>query len=751
MLGAPAKAEGEHQELVLSALDDVLRSKSFSGSPRLSQFLRHTVEHTLRGELTELKEICIGMAVFGKAASYDPKEEPIVRVEARRLRARLDEYYSLAGKNDPVRIHLPKGGYLATFEEMHATIAAETEPPAGELPRIVVEPRAAVNIAAIAAPLTEGSPPVADRRPGGSARILIIVMVSLIAFSAGIVAMLLSRMSNPKVLHFEHITPLTSYPGNEMQPAISHDGRQFAFVWGGEKGDNYDIYVKLLDLGTPVRLTIDAAHDLAPRWAPDDRFLSFIRVSEQGMGVFVLPALGGAERKIAEINMPSAWKADGLQVQVGSGAAWSADGTQLIVTDEEVSHLGTAALYAIPLDGSPRRRITSPPNLAHDFNAVVAHNGREIAFVRETSNSSGDLFLSDMDGSHLRRITFDQMRIRGVAWTPGDRALVFSSNRGGADELWQVSANGGAPQRIAAKGYEVAYPSLSSDGSMLAYTSTAQNWNIWRVPASSPGAPAAAPQILIASSGRNNSPRYSPDGKNIAFISDRSGAWELWVADSEGHGLRQLTSFEGPMVGTPNWSPDSRYLVFDARPKGRSVIFTVALNGGSPQPVIDDGFENKKPSWSRDRQSIYYTSNRNGPSQLWRSGLHGEHPTRLTTEVCNDNAESPDGRYVYFQNDGNGVYRIPVAGGKPELVKGLENVYPSRYFDVLDQIYYLDQENLPRTIRQYDPESHRISTIGTISSQLVYGTPSLSISPDHRYILFAQQDSSSSEIMALRK
>jgi Tol biopolymer transport system component len=389
--------------------------------------------------------------------------------------------------------------------------------------------------------------------------------------------------------------------------------------------------------------------------------------------------------------------------------------------------------------------------LVHDFGAVISHDGHRLAFVRETSNTSGDLFIADVDGSHIRQVTFDRMGVRGVAWTPDDRALVFASNRSGAYELWQVPASGGAAQSIAAKGSEVTSPSLARDGGLLAYTSTSQNWNIWRAPVAAADANATPPKVLIASFGRNDSPRYSPDGKKIAFISDRSGSWELWVSDSDGHDLRQITSFGGPVVGTPHWSPDGRYLVFDARPNGRSVIFTVASTGGNPQPVVQEDFENKKPNWSRDGRSIYYTSSRGGKAQLWRSGVHGEHPIRLTTDTCNDSAESADGKYIYFQNDQNGIYRLPIGGGAAELVPELAGVYPSRYFDVLEDIYFLDQENVPRLIRQYDPESHKLSTVGRIDRQLVYGTPSLSISPDHRFILFAQQDNSSSEIMALRK
>ncbi len=439
----------------------------------------------------------------------------------------------------------------------------------------------------------------------------------------------------------------------------------------------------------------------------------------------MLPSLGGTERKVADLHVSGAWKADALQIQPGSGAVWEGDGKTLLVSDEDDSGNRSMAIYAVPLNGVPRQRLTTPPPLAHDYEAAVSPDGRRLAFVRETSNSSGDMFVADIDGGHLHQITFDRKRIRGITWAPSGRTLIFSSNRSGVDELWQVADRGGRPELIPTKGNEVTTPSISNDGNILAYTSTTQNSNIWKLRIE----PNSSPELFISSAGRNDSPQYSPDGNQVAFISDRSGAWEIWVSDNQGQQLRQLTNFGGPMLGTPHWSPDGRSLVFDARPHGHSAIYTISAMGGEPQSVIDDGFENKKPNWSRDGLSIYYTSNRNGLSQLWRSGLRGEHPVRLTTEPCNDSAESSDGRYIYFQNDSRGIYRIPVAGGKPELVEGLQGVYPSRYFDVADQIYFLNQENSPRLIQSYDPETHKIETIGSIGHQLVYGTPSLSIFP----------------------
>ncbi len=230
MIEAPEETNLGLPEQVRLCLDRVLASRFFSSSPRLSQFLRHVVAHTLQGEPSELKEVSIGMAVFGKTPSYDPKEEPIVRVEARRLRARLDQYYAEAGAGDPIRIHLPKGGYQAQFEEI-ATPQQQDDMPV-EPVKVLIEPpvETAIRLSPPPPPATTAATP----RFGG-ARVLF--LVALIAFCAGVGSVLLSHMGNMKPLLFKRVVPLTGYPGNELQSSISHDGRQVAFVWGGETGD----------------------------------------------------------------------------------------------------------------------------------------------------------------------------------------------------------------------------------------------------------------------------------------------------------------------------------------------------------------------------------------------------------------------------------------------------------------------------------------------------------------------------------
>ena len=108
------------------------------------------------------------------------------------------------------------------------------------------------------------------------------------------------------------VVPLTSYPGFQQGPALSPDGKQVAFTWDGEQGDNSDIYVKVVDAGSPLRLTTNPAFDGAAAWSPDGRYIAFCRSFPDHVEIWSVPALGGPERKLGEAK--------------SSGISWTPDG-----------------------------------------------------------------------------------------------------------------------------------------------------------------------------------------------------------------------------------------------------------------------------------------------------------------------------------------------------------------------------------------------------------------------------------------
>jgi TolB-like protein len=157
---------------IRAELDRILASKGFATAGRISKLLRYVVDRTLAGETAQLKEYSVGIEVFDRDQKYDPRLDSIVRVEAGRLRTKLDEYYNGEGADSPVRIGLPKGGYSAHFTRSDAQqpavpSSAVATPPARRSAKTIS--LAAVLLIPIAAMVfwlgSRDRHPAPDRRP----------------------------------------------------------------------------------------------------------------------------------------------------------------------------------------------------------------------------------------------------------------------------------------------------------------------------------------------------------------------------------------------------------------------------------------------------------------------------------------------------------------------------------------------------------------------------------------------------------
>src|SRR3982074_2174610 len=119
---APVSSQAQLDDAVREHLDRVLASPTFQQGDRLKRFLKFIVLEAVAGRRHELKEYVIGVHVFGKEATFDPRTDPIVRVQARRLRAKLVRYYREEGRPDETVIELPKGGYSPVFKQRDAPV-----------------------------------------------------------------------------------------------------------------------------------------------------------------------------------------------------------------------------------------------------------------------------------------------------------------------------------------------------------------------------------------------------------------------------------------------------------------------------------------------------------------------------------------------------------------------------------------------------------------------------------------------------
>jgi Tol biopolymer transport system component len=264
---------------------------------------------------------------------------------------------------------------------------------------------------------------------------------------------------------------------------------------------------------------------------------------------------------------------------------------------------------------------------------------------------------------------------------------------------------------------------------------------------------AKPPARLISSTRHDLAPQYSPDGRRIVFASNRSGTMEIWMCDGEGRNVNQVTFFGGPPTGSPRWSPDGRWIAFDSRPDGNPDIYVVAAEGGTPRRLTADAAQDIVPQWSRDGRSLYFASNRTGSYQVWKMPAEGGDAAQVTRNGGFFATESPDGKSLYYVKGLNvpGLWRVPVGGGEETpVIESLRAGYWSYWAVTGKGIYYLEREDTPerRTkfhLRFFDTVTRRDREVLEVEKRPF--NAGLSLSPDGKSFLYAQVDTSDTDIM----
>jgi serine/threonine protein kinase/Tol biopolymer transport system component len=541
--------------------------------------------------------------------------------------------------------------------------------------------------------------------------------------------------------------PLTSYPGWESHPSFSPDGTQVAFCWCTEgPSGNCDIYIKQIGVEPPVSLTRDPAADTAPAWSPDGRFIAFMRsISNTRAKVMVIPQRGGQERLVMECEYT--WLAE----NPGPDVAWTPDSKWLIFPMVES---GKSGLVMLSVETLEEKRLTVSPAGVLDFAPALSPDSRTLAFSRWFEGGTrSDLYLLRLGVAYMLQGEPERIRSDGgcssdANWMPDAEEILFADCSG----LWRMVASRSAkPQRLALAPKGASAPAVSRQGNRLAYTMGNRDINIWRVDLKGPGQQPRPPVRFISSTRFEFHATHSPDGNRIAFVSDRSGAREIWACDSDGSSPVQLTSFGGPLVGMPKWSPDGRSIAFCAFPGGEPYIYVVSADGGVPRRLTTDPPGGNWPNWSRDGRSLYFVTKSGGSSQIYKTPVTGGKAVPITRDPDKPDLphESPDGRFLYYSKGypfPQSVWRVPVEGG--EGTKLFDGVKGALWTLGRDGIYFFTEpDEKGRTdLSVYEFATEKTRKILTIVEKLELIGP-VEISPDGRTVLYAQEDESGSDLM----
>lgn len=534
------------------------------------------------------------------------------------------------------------------------------------------------------------------------------------------------------------IVPFTNYLGLEAYPSFSPDGKQLAFTSNRDSPDNSQIYIKLIGAGEPLRLTNHNGLTFGPVWSPDGKFIAYgiASIDKTIEGIWIIPLLRGTPRKIIDMEWYYLW--------IGCNLSWSPDGQFLAYPNKEpLSDRRSIYLYSFKTGQS--RKCTSPPDhYIGDLHVVFSHDGSKLAFMRQQSFYKGNIFTLSLKEWVEKQLTFDNCGIETLAWGRNDHEIFFTSDRAGSQELWKINATGGHLERVPINGVGK-FIAISSKGDQFAFSTLYKNWpKIYRADYPASGIRKVQPYAVVESTRRDWQADISPDGKKIAFNSNRSENDQIWMCDSNGKNLIQLTRGPQNIAGSPRWSPDGRLIAYDARPSGSCDIFLVKPNGDSTTVCVGSPAEDAIPTWSRDGRSIYFASNRTGKYQIWKKTLGMDDPVQITRDGGLIAFESFDGRSIYYMKLGPpGIWKATVTGEHPKLILDKKGWYGS-WALCKDGIYFInDGPNGSFPIYFYSFKNKNIIKLADLGNdRIMY----LTVSPDRSYFLYSNNSCDDTDI-----
>jgi len=541
---------------------------------------------------------------------------------------------------------------------------------------------------------------------------------------------------------------LISTAGGAFLPAFSSDGSRVAYLWSAPPeawhtadDDPSGIYVKQIGGGPPVRLT-HGPQDGWVAWSPDDRYIAFRRTNTET--ILLVPSIGGPERRIAKAEIA-------LEGSVVSGILWTPDGKWLVVSTRD-SPNEPYGLWLLSVETGERHRLLPPPAAVlrqggvaqGDFLGGLSPDGRVLAFARSVSEWVIHLYTVRLtrdfkpEGTPQLLVSQSYTGFKGMTWV-SNRDIVYSVGPYSSARLWRMRVGARSPERLnwAPSGSQV--PAAAPAQHRLAYVALSVTGKLWRMDLRT-----GEHRVIIDSRNLEGMPQYSPDGRKLAFQSDRSGSMEVWTCDSDGTNCQQLTFFQGPQGGTPRWSPDGRWIALDSRPEGTAQIYVIPSDGGKPRRVTGGDAQHQVPSWSRDGRWIYFESDRSGQWRIWKVRPEGGSAVQVTKNTGGAAFESVDGKYLYITStgdDGGPLFRMPVAGGPEVEVAPKVACWPC--FSVTAKgVYFLPDH---KTLQLLDAATGKITTVATADKPSFGG--SISVSPDDAYMVFSTFENTGSDLM----
>jgi len=513
-----------------------------------------------------------------------------------------------------------------------------------------------------------GSPPSGEsgKRPAspasGRRTAAVAALAALVALAAA--ALYFTRRPGAAEPYPEDLSvaALTADAGYEGEPTLSPDGQTLAYV--SDRNGNSEIYLQQLSGGPAINLTQNPAEDIQPSFSPDGRQIAFVsnrsgasdiffaapQLPLVGGDIWVMPTLGGSARRI---------------VEKGNSPAWSPDGSTIVYVHGTFKDCRIATVPAaggasrdLPIQELPLRYFS--PSFSPDGRWLIYQNGATIEVVSARGGNPRTLLSGEYP-----------------AWGPRGDEIVFTNDAPGKNRtLWKARfdpENGRLAGLVRpltfGRGADLG-AKVSRDGRSIVYSAVDETLNLEKVPFDpEAGRPTGPPVELTRGSHRISFFSPSPDGASVVFAASLGEGSHLWRIDPPAVPV-QLTLDPRFSEDSPSWSPDGREIAFERRPAARDrgaegELWLVRADGAAPRRIAD---LSAPYSWMPDGRSLLALK---GDELALVDIALGTARSLAGTKTRTLFAVDAAGRWIAFQTTEKGnvdIAAVPVAGGSPRLV-----------------------------------------------------------------------------------
>jgi TolB protein len=266
--------------------------------------------------------------------------------------------------------------------------------------------------------------------------------------------------------------------------------------------------------------------------------------------------------------------------------------------------------------------------------------------------------LQGADAPKIVGLTSDGTFKQHLQWSPDGKRFLFTRIHEGRMGLWTMNADGSALRRLVTPDPDTVQfdGHWSADGKRIVYVHDVLQGTDGKLQINTCAADGSDLKVLIPHQGFEESPRWSPDGSSIAWVSSRDGNQEIYRATADGRNVKRLTN-EIALDNNPSWSPDGKLLAFTSARSGNMEIHVMSADGGNVRRLTNHPAIDCWPAWSPDGRQLAFTSNRDGNYEIYVAKPDGSGLHNVTNHPAQDNfaAWSPDGKRIAFiSNRGGG-------------------------------------------------------------------------------------------------